>query len=202
MADAKDSIINNYQEINLTTFGGLRKRRFEEVAQKLNLCWKNSHGDSQWKTLISDPLKGEKKLMSSAATTTTANTTANITTMIKTTCINRAVDQVSKARAISYLEQLDAVDKWGLKSGNYVEDTVLKAIRDSCYDHPCLSFIVDLADPMWRNYFFSRNGTRSKPVIKSNFPLYQITYKNLWIYTITATFKLPATIKHLLQSKC
>lgn len=29
----------------------------------------------------------------------------------------------------------------------------MKAINDSHYEHTCLSFILDLADPLWANYF-------------------------------------------------
>lgn len=112
------------------------------------------HGDP-WKASVSDTLKPKKKLVSSATTTvtTTATTVANITNTLKATGINRAINEVSKARAIRYLQQLNTVDKWKLRSGNYVEDIVLKAIEDSSYDYPCISCILDLEDPIWQEYF-------------------------------------------------
>lgn len=128
----------------------------------MSLRPRNDNGDSDWKTLILDTLKGKKKLMSSAVTTTTATTTANITTTLKSTCINRAVNQVTKARAIHYLQQLNTVDKWKLRSGRYVEDGVLEAVKESSFRHPCLSYILDLADSIWQNYFTSEEFVELK----------------------------------------
>lgn len=40
-----------------------------------------------------------------------------------------------------------------MRSGKFVEDIVMQAINDSTFEHPCLSFIVDLVDPIWPDYF-------------------------------------------------
>lgn len=36
-----------------------------------------------------------------------------------------------------------------------MEDIFVQAINDSTYEHPCLSYIVDIANPIWPNYFSS-----------------------------------------------
>ncbi|CEJ05065.1 hypothetical protein RMCBS344292_19013 [Rhizopus microsporus] len=40
--------------------------------------------------------------------------------------------------------------KWTLKTGRNVED---KSTRDFIYEHPTHSFILDINDPVWKNYF-------------------------------------------------
>ena len=65
---------------------------------------------------------------------------------------NNSISADDKKSAITYLENLPVEEKWRLKSGRFIEDIVMQAINDSAFEHPCLSYIVDLADPIWPNY--------------------------------------------------
>lgn len=80
---------------------------------------------------------------------------------------------------------LPATDKWILQGGKYVEDGVLEAIKDSSFQHPCLSYILDLADLIWENYFASEeyqevknHNTIKLPTIENNLQAYIDSYDN------------------------
>ncbi|KAI8083583.1 hypothetical protein BDF21DRAFT_397824 [Thamnidium elegans] len=49
----------------------------------------------------------------------------------------------------------------------------MQAINDSHYEYPCLYFTVDLADPLWVNYFSAK----------------KMKYRNVSIYMITTLLK-------------
>lgn len=148
----ENTITNSYSGANLNVFKGVWKHRFREVASRLKFRLENDSGDNnQWQTLISDKLKAEKK-SSSSATTSTATSTATGTKSSKSVH-NNPISTDDKKCAIDYLKSLPAEDKWRLKSGRFVEDVVKQAINDSAFEVPCLSFVVDLADPIWPIYF-------------------------------------------------
>ncbi|KAG1472238.1 hypothetical protein G6F56_001656 [Rhizopus delemar] len=167
----KETIINSYCGTHLNVFKGTWKRRFKEVASRLNFRIKKDSGDTNnWRTLIYNELKAKIKKSSKSASTTTSttvstttsttastttSTTASTTVSTKSTksVRNNSISADDKKIATAYLENLSVDEKWRLKSGRFVEDIVMQAINDSTFEHPCLSYIVDLADPIWPNYF-------------------------------------------------
>jgi hypothetical protein len=125
-------------------FKGTWKRRFKEVASNLNFRIKNDSGDTNnWQTLIHDELKAKRKTSSISASTTKGTKSVH----------NNFISADDKKSAITYLENLPVEEKWRLKSGRFIEDIVMQVINDSTFEHPCLPYIVDLADPIWPNYF-------------------------------------------------
>ncbi|KAG2230560.1 hypothetical protein INT48_009900 [Thamnidium elegans] len=136
----KETIINSYCGTYLNVFKGTWKRRFKEVASSLNFRIKNDSGDANnWQTLISDELKAKKKDVFYISKHNNKHITILSVLLIKKS-------------AITYLENLPVEKKWRLKSGRFIEDIVMQAINDSTFEHPCLSYIVDLAHPIWTNY--------------------------------------------------
>ncbi|KAI9279893.1 hypothetical protein BY458DRAFT_545049 [Sporodiniella umbellata] len=143
----KETIINSYYGTYLNVFKRTWKHPFKEVASRLNFRIKNDSGDTNnWQTLIYDELKAKRKTsFISASTTTSTKSTKSVH--------NNSISADDKKSAITYLEKLPVEEKWRLKSGRFIEDVVMQAINDSTFEHPCLSYIVDLADPIWPNYF-------------------------------------------------
>ncbi|KAG0768511.1 hypothetical protein G6F24_001872 [Rhizopus arrhizus] len=119
----RETIINSYCGTPLNVFKGTWKRRFKEVTSSLNFRIKNDSGDTNnWQTLIYDELKVKRKTSSISASTTTS----------------------TKSTESVHNNSISADDK---KKG-----IVMQAINDSTFEHSCLSYIVDLADPIWPNY--------------------------------------------------
>ncbi|GAA5798176.1 hypothetical protein HPULCUR_003576 [Helicostylum pulchrum] len=40
--------------------------------------------------------------------------------------------------------------------GRYIEDIVAEAIEDRSYEHLCLSYILDLVDPLWKDLLIGK----------------------------------------------
>jgi hypothetical protein len=147
----KETIINRYDGTRLNMFKGEWKRRYRQVASNLNFFVKNNSDDSDnWQALVVNELKVRKKTPSSSPTTTITRRSATKSTKFSH---NNLISADEKESAISYLENLPVEEKWKLKTGRLVEDVIMQAINDSHYEHPCLSFILDLADPLWVSYF-------------------------------------------------
>ncbi|CAO3659865.1 unnamed protein product [Rhizopus microsporus] len=143
------------------------KRRYRQVASNLNFLLKNNSGDTNnWQTLIANELKAKRKTPSPSSSTTT--TTTGSTKKCTKSGHNNLISADDKESAISYLKNLPVEEKWRLKSGRLVEDVIMKAINDSHYERTCLSFIPDLADPLWANYFSAEEINKELSIL-SNF---------------------------------
>lgn len=181
----KETIIGSYCGTNLNTFKGTWKRRFKEAASQLNFRIKDSSGDTNnWKTLIFDRLKEKRKTPLKSTCSTSSNSTST------TSLNNNFISDDEKESARTYLRNLRAEEKWRLKSGRYVEDVVLKAVNDCSFEHPCLSYIIDLADPVWKNYFTSEEFEEVKnhnpvelPVIHDEVQTFIDSYDNSTLKT-------------------
>lgn len=144
----QDLIKESYSKgTNLNQFKGDWKKRFHEVLCSLKYNKKKVTGEKDnWQLLIAEAIKASRVANSSSSTATTSTPTTSTSSKH-----NRSVKDLDKAPLIAYLSDLPLDKKWKLNcSGRYVEDIMVEAINHCAFDHPCLSFILDLADPMWR----------------------------------------------------
>lgn len=108
----------------------------EGVASDMNMRFINSSGAGiGWKSIIYT-LKNERK---SQQTTTIASMKS---------WRNNLLDGDRKAKILSHLVNMPVEDKWRLMRGRCVKDAFVETIKDSSFEHPCLSYILDLADPI------------------------------------------------------
>ncbi|CAO3655299.1 unnamed protein product [Mucor hiemalis] len=135
----KETMISSSCGTHLNVFKGTWKRRFKEVATSLNIQIKSNSGDANtWKTLISNELKAKNISMPTSTSETSASAGTPTSRMSK--AHNNPISADEKQSAIRYLDVLADADKWRLKSGRFTEDNILQAIKDSAFEHPCLSY--------------------------------------------------------------
>jgi hypothetical protein len=139
------------------------------------------------------------------STTTTRRSAAKSTKFSH----NNLISADEKESAISYLENLPVEEKWKLKSGRLVEDVIMQAINDGHYEHPCLSFILDLTDPLWVSYFSVEeiNEVRAfnsvqLPVLENETQKYIDLYDNDTLKTAGDYYEFSSNQKLKLNDAC
>lgn len=67
---------------------------------------------------------------------------------------NRSVTNLNKA----FLDDISLDKLWKLNcGGRYVEDIMVKAIKHCAFDYPCLSFVLNLVDPVKKSAHRRKN---------------------------------------------
>jgi hypothetical protein len=168
--ESEESILKEYDGLKtLTDYKGSWKVRFKACAKLLNIRI-GSDACDHWDLLASrlhekrTLFKIDAKIAAKAAQATKAHSSAELQSTLspsntkktessKCSEENYTLSSVEKQSIIRYLESFREEDKWKLASGRYVEDQMLLLVKESFYEHPVHSLIIDPRDRIWKNFF-------------------------------------------------
>lgn len=165
--ELEELILKQYDGLKTPTdYKGDWKARFKACAKLLNIKIA-SDPHNHWEVLTAQLREKRKKFRADAKIATTALkvdssseeqsnfSSSSIKTPKPSTCskTNSTLSSVEKQNIIRYMENFKEKDKWKLTSGIYVEDQMLLLVKESSYEHPVHSLIMDPTDKVWKNYF-------------------------------------------------
>ncbi|CAO3612156.1 unnamed protein product [Mucor hiemalis] len=164
--DLSDIIESCYDSKNLKVYKGDWKSKIKAVAQSLNIKILEANGDC-FATLI----------FKSNQNTTSSRT---ISSSDKLTILE-------KERALNLYACIPQYNKWKLSTGKVVDDQMLSLAKDSVYEHPVHSLILDPNDVIWKQYFTDAELNEIRqfnapklPSIPEDFAEYLRSYEQEW----------------------
>ncbi|KAI7902077.1 uncharacterized protein BX663DRAFT_511671 [Cokeromyces recurvatus] len=146
--DIQQTILSKYNNQNIDSYKKSWKHCFKTAAKYLELQidhHQRKEGD-KWKELI----------VNSLSTYTPTQISSIRTTFSKSTSTLEYQKMLTNSDIILLQNNHNKITKkWSLSSGRNVEDVLFNASKCFKFEHPGHSYILDLNDEVWKNYFSS-----------------------------------------------